>query len=52
MLKLSRTEMLSTVLCILFRGASFTFGIFAKKEAKINGTLPPEAKWVEGVKLI
>ena len=53
MLKLSRTEMLSTVPCSKFRGASFTFfSIFALKNAKIHGILPPEAKWVEGITLI
>ena len=85
--KLSRTEMLSTVSCSKFHGASLTidvkmflgqkiskmksyrnvkhcsvkqisvrifyiFSIFAWKNAKINEILPPEAKWVEGVKLI
>ena len=44
MLKLSRTEMLSTVPCSKFRGASFfILSNSALQNAKINGILPPEA---------
>jgi len=44
MLKLSRTEMLSTVPCSRFRVASFTcLQFMLSKNAKIHWMLPPEA---------